>query len=311
VKVIDSFLFFNEKEIAKYRIRKLKSEVDYFVVTEIGATHTGIKRTSDSSIFFEKYIQRKIMSYKFISYKDLEKIYGNISSLIMQDPWFLEYEHRRLHDEHLRDFILEKKDIIGSKDILLFSDADEVPSLQSIEEIKRQILLNREHGRLSMSWFIGSIFFKYNENWPGSIYCTIAYFKSNNFDKILSFIHAERILNVCNVKGGNHFTYFGDAENVRNKLRSIAEAANKRVRLFRPIAVILLKLGIDPFGRVGLLTISVQSNDKSNPVSKSLKPYNFLVRIIFKPIVLALLYIFAFIVNSLTKVSPNRWTENR
>ena len=53
MKVIDSFLFFNEKEIAKYRIRKLKSEVDYFVVTEIGATHTGIKRTSDSSIFFD------------------------------------------------------------------------------------------------------------------------------------------------------------------------------------------------------------------------------------------------------------------
>lgn len=298
MKVIDSFLFFNEQEISKYRIEKLKSKVDYFVVTEIGATHTGIERNSDSLIFFDKYIKKNIVAYRFISYKDLIKIYGDISSLLIQDPWFLEYEHRRLHDKHLRDFIFDKKNEICGKDVVLFSDADEVPSVESIKKVKNQILLNTECGRLSMHWFIGSFFFKYKEEWPGSIYCTADYLIDNNFEKILSLIHSKRNLDFCNVKGGEHLTYFGDSENVKNKLSSIAESVNRRVKLFQPIAVILLRLGIDPFGRVELLTISIQNNSKHSPVSEVLKPYNLLIRVVFKPIILLMLYIFSFVVNN-------------
>ena len=41
--LIDSFLFFNEAELAELRIKYLNNLVDYFVVVEADITHQGKK----------------------------------------------------------------------------------------------------------------------------------------------------------------------------------------------------------------------------------------------------------------------------
>ena len=42
--IIDSFLFFNEAELAELRIKYLDDLVDYFVVVEADFTHQGKKK---------------------------------------------------------------------------------------------------------------------------------------------------------------------------------------------------------------------------------------------------------------------------
>ena len=42
--LIDSFLFFNETELAELRIKYLNNIVDYFVIVEADITHQGKKK---------------------------------------------------------------------------------------------------------------------------------------------------------------------------------------------------------------------------------------------------------------------------
>ena len=42
--LIDSFLFFNEAELAELRIKYLNKIVDYFVIVEANITHQGKKK---------------------------------------------------------------------------------------------------------------------------------------------------------------------------------------------------------------------------------------------------------------------------
>ena len=42
--LIDSFLFFNETELAELRIKYLDKIVDYFVIVEADSTHQGQKK---------------------------------------------------------------------------------------------------------------------------------------------------------------------------------------------------------------------------------------------------------------------------
>ena len=49
--IIDSFLYFNENELAELRIKYLDDLVDYFVVVEADTTHQGKKKNG----IFRKY----------------------------------------------------------------------------------------------------------------------------------------------------------------------------------------------------------------------------------------------------------------
>ena len=153
-----------------------------------------------------------------------------------------------------------------------------------------------------MDWFIGSFFFKYTVNWPGTVFYTVSNFNKTSFNSVLSFIHTKRNLSVCNVFGGRHLTYFGDASNIKNKLNSIAESANKRVRLFKPFSVILLRLGIDPFARLKELPIEIQENNNKNILHGNyVMPYNSTIRYLLKPIVYIFLYMFLFLFSVIKK----------
>ena len=43
--LIDSFLFFNENELAELRVKYLSSVVDFFVVVEANITHQGKEKS--------------------------------------------------------------------------------------------------------------------------------------------------------------------------------------------------------------------------------------------------------------------------
>ena len=57
--LIDSFLFFNEAELAELRIKYLEKVVDYFVVVEANITHQGKKKNWN----FPKILENKLKKF--------------------------------------------------------------------------------------------------------------------------------------------------------------------------------------------------------------------------------------------------------
>ena len=56
--LIDSFLFFNETELAELRIKYLNKIVDYFIIIEADITHQGKKKGLEFSKNIKKQFKR-------------------------------------------------------------------------------------------------------------------------------------------------------------------------------------------------------------------------------------------------------------
>ena len=131
--LIDSFLFFNEFELAELRVRYLQKIVDYFVVVEANITHQGKKKSWNFPKILEgnlKDISSKIQYHQLII--DPEKIKNEESWIIDNikgdDAWRIENFQRNYIKNACKKF--------NEKDILIISDVDEIPSIEKLKFIK-------------------------------------------------------------------------------------------------------------------------------------------------------------------------------
>ena len=58
--IIDTFMFFNEKELLELRLRYLNSIVDRFVIVEANITHQGKEKPWN----LEKYLENNLAEFK-------------------------------------------------------------------------------------------------------------------------------------------------------------------------------------------------------------------------------------------------------
>ena len=111
-KIFDCFMFNNEEKLLEIRFNVLNKFVDYFVIIESEETHSGNKKKTTFEIkkypeFKEKIIYRKINSFP-----------TNLNS------WQKENYQRNYISNCLKQ---AKED-----DIVLISDLDEIPNLESV-----------------------------------------------------------------------------------------------------------------------------------------------------------------------------------
>lgn len=116
--VYDCFPFFNEVDILKLRLGIMDPYVDRFVIEESTVTFSG----EPKELIFEKY-------------KDLFKDYLHKITYIVVDDTPIEGA-----DTHERDYFQKNKLIQGlsdakSDDVIIFSDADEIPNPMVLEQI--------------------------------------------------------------------------------------------------------------------------------------------------------------------------------
>jgi len=128
--IVDSFLYFNEKELVELRIKYLNEIIDLFVVIEADVTHQGkVKKWN-----FEELLKNELKNYKNkINYQkvkiDLDKakkdegwIFENVKGGL---SWKIENMQRNYIETICKEF--------SSKDIILISDVDEIPSKNKIQ----------------------------------------------------------------------------------------------------------------------------------------------------------------------------------
>ena len=213
--LIDSFLFFNEAELAELRIKYLNKIVDHFVVVEADITHQGSKKDWN----FPKILKNNLAEFsEKIQYHklniDLEQIKNEESWIIDNvkgdDAWRIENFQRNYIKNACKKF--------SNEDILIISDVDEIPSKEKLSFIKSCDFKKIAPIALEQHLFHMDCNYLSLESWRGSIVTTMQLcnaFSPHKFRRARN-----RISHLTDA--GWSFSSFGGAEKVREKLESIA-----------------------------------------------------------------------------------------
>ena len=219
--LVDTFLYFDEKELVELRIKYLNDLVDCFVVVEADVTHQGKKKDWNFEPLLKnnlKNFSQKIHYHKLkIDMNEADSERGWIYEKVKGGrSWKIENMQRNYIKEACKDF--------AAKDIIIISDLDEIPSREKIKFIKscdfqfiapvafEHFLFHLDCNHLNL------------EKWLGSIAVTKEIFDKskpqelrNNRYKISQF-----------VRSGWSFSSFGGLDRVRKKFEAFAhEEYNK------------------------------------------------------------------------------------
>ena len=221
--IIDSFLYFNEKELIELRIKYLNDLVDYFVVIEADVTHQGEKKKWN----FQELLNNSLK--EFSSKIQYHKININMKEAEATQGWINEHARggRSWKIENMqRNYIREACKKFSSKDVILISDVDEIPSRDKIEFIKscdfkliapvafEQFLFHLNCNYLNL------------EKWIGTIATTKEIIEKHKPQDLRNY--KNRIS--CLIRSGWSFSSFGGIKKVQEKIEAFAhEEYNKEI----------------------------------------------------------------------------------
>lgn len=204
---IDAFLFYNEHDVTFLRLSELYNVVDFFVVLEADITHLGTPR---EKVFWN--------DSRLEPFKDKIKYFP--ITLEKESGWGKENEHRIKLYDCLKTLNLSPKDLI------IFSDADEIPNKDVIKGID---VNNFDVAALNQMFFLYFLNLWAGKNVTGSIAVTWENCESLQKQTGAAFQvlrnHKDNIPRIEN--GGWHFSYLGSPERLSLKSKSIAEGRNQ------------------------------------------------------------------------------------
>jgi beta-1,4-mannosyl-glycoprotein beta-1,4-N-acetylglucosaminyltransferase len=197
-KVIDCFTFYNELKILDLRLAELKDVVDYFILVEATKTFSG----ENKRLYFDEIKD---------NYKDYPIIHVIVDDMPESgDAWGRERHQRKSIIRGLKNISL------NDQDILILSDADEIPDSKSVKGIAEKGLSGC--AILQMDLYYYNLHCKFNIKW--------IFPKIFNYAKLKEVGDFQAIRSCsCNMKipkGGWHFSYFGDINFIINKIESFS-----------------------------------------------------------------------------------------
>jgi beta-1,4-mannosyl-glycoprotein beta-1,4-N-acetylglucosaminyltransferase len=185
MKIYDCFLYNGEKEALEIRLAELCDVVDYFIIVQ--GTHTF--KGEEKSIY------------------DLPKDpkIRSIVSKKVNNTWsfFTEVMQRDDISEGLYD--------AEADDLIIISDADEIPSAEIITQIKLGSV--KLPCVLMQDWYVYYLNYKSNELKRGSVVIPYKHFYLPTWHKTNRFVYDQ-------VKGGWHFSFMGGVDRVIEKINS-------------------------------------------------------------------------------------------
>ena len=246
--IVDSFIFFNEKELVELRIKYLNKIIDYFVVVEADHTHTGKQKkwnfpnilNNELKEFSHKiqYHQMKVDLEKAEKEKDqrYNKLAGNLRNV--GRSWKIENMQRNYIKNACQKF--------SASDIVIISDLDEIPSINKINFIKSCDFKAVAPVGFEQALFHLNCNFLNLERWIGSVVTTKELIDKyepqsfrNNKDRISTFNDA-----------GWSFSSFGGSNRVREKFEAFAhEEYNNEKYINESHLKKCIEKGLDQFHR--------------------------------------------------------------
>lgn len=204
MKIIDCFTFYNELVMLKFRLEYLYDTVDHFVIVEATRTHAG----NSKPLFFE---QNKSMFAKYLN-KIVHIVVSDMPvAMIFQKKSKIDYTLRR--ESYQRHCIHRGIQSLGlsADDRIIISDCDEIPDKHTIKNADVNTLYS-----LEQDLYYYNLTLKEKSKWTQAKICN--YETYCKYDSPHS-IRQQQISNIL-PNGGWHFSYFGNANFVVNKIRN-------------------------------------------------------------------------------------------
>ena len=141
MKIYDCFMYYDEDLVVDIRLNCLDAYVDKFVIVESKFTHSGKKRDLLFNINKFKYFKNKI-SYYILDHEPsgIEIVNDKDDEGIKSGKYILNAAKR---ENYHRDFINTGLKEAEPEDLIMVSDADEIPNLENLnfKKIKNKLIL--------------------------------------------------------------------------------------------------------------------------------------------------------------------------
>ncbi len=230
----DCFIYNNETDILRVRFEELGDVVDRFVVVEATETFRGVEKPlhfdeqRDSLAKWEDKISRVTIDFP-----------ADIT-----DPW----ERERIQ----RDAAMQGITDAAPDDIILISDADEIPRASIVERLP----ISNQVMQLDVVMYYMLFNWKVPDEW-NQAGRPMASMKKN----ILSpHWHRNNPSGMRLSNGGWHFSYFGGVDFMRDKIESFSHSEyDSEEYKNREHLQYCMRNGCDPFGRFDLEHVPIDS----------------------------------------------------
>lgn len=279
-KVIDYFLFFNEKELLELRLNLLKDHVDQFIISELNYTHSGIKK----DFICKNYIQQLGFTGKVTVLEielDEDDLFPNEIDSYNANESKSDKEVKAWTRERLqRDALLEIVHEYEDDTVFICSDCDEIIDPKYVEYFSNVCRNNKNNIiKIPLIMFEGRADKRlyHNNNavpWANSmLMCTATQLKNGGTPtQMRSNVNNSYIPNWVTEKNeviqdcGWHFTWMGDNQRRQEKAKSFIHYAN--LSSVNTLSTDSVK--------------EIISNDMSNDYEKRNYPIQLLPKIIFE-----------------------------
>ena len=144
MKIFDCFMYFDEEEVLDLRLNVLNNFVDYFVIVESTHNHKGIKR---ELLFDQSKFQKFKNKIIYLVYDEIPKNVEIISDNEDESEKDRKYIMNAVYRENSqRNFITKGLQKADENDLILVSDVDEIPKLNSLNlsKIDNKILIFKQ-----------------------------------------------------------------------------------------------------------------------------------------------------------------------
>ena len=213
MKVIDSFIFYNELDLLLYRLTILDPYVDYFVLVESTRTFSG----ETKPLFYE---ENKELFREF---------HTKIVHIVVKDSPI----QTKVHDDRAwknesfqRDCIKRGIDSLSlsNEDCIFTSDLDEICDPERMKELRNGTLeFDRSYlNRFELDMYYYNLNSRVQGGWHGLKLITFLAYKNLrlSFQDMRTWEHSHPVPIVK--KGGWHLSYFGNAARIQMKLKSFS-----------------------------------------------------------------------------------------
>lgn len=237
----DLFLYNGEKDILNLRLHELNDCVDNFVILESDTTFQGNKK---QRFFINQEDMFKNFLHKITYIPYTEK---NINI----DPWVNECNQRNALSLGLTN--------ATPNDIVMISDVDEIPDSDEIKTIASTKSISHVYS-FYHNFYYYNVNVRSKHKWVGTTLFNYGNgdFLKKGFNEIRRLSHHEKIFIPSNKiddfnSGGWHFSNFGDADFMINKLESWSHTeSNKPHFKNKETLTKCINEGIDQFNSPGL-----------------------------------------------------------
>jgi beta-1,4-mannosyl-glycoprotein beta-1,4-N-acetylglucosaminyltransferase len=207
-KLVDCFTFYNELDMLEFRLKELNHVVDYFVLVEATKTFRGAAKP----LFYDDNKER----YAEYAAKIVHVIVDDMPTA-PQNGQDLNWTRENFQRECIRRGIARLD--LSPTDLMTVCDCDEIPDPDTLSRLRGTGLTSPVSLRQTMYYYHPTR--KLSEDWTHPKVLNIGRLAS-----LKSFNNGEFRGGAFPVieRGGWHFSYFGNAEFIQNKLKQFSHS---------------------------------------------------------------------------------------